>query len=198
MPPGTKVTYFMVWNLVCKKLSGYLQYIRVMDCSIKFWPLLSPTTIASWWWRPCKPTMHQARKLPMGLKQYGLLYLHNCSIRVNHCGTTRMCFYTNGIAKWKYVLIFLVVLPLHFLQLTISSKTLIRYTLHGICVGIVSHLVLLSPNTVTTIFHTTFRERCNHILHYPKFSKKIFHVVGWMIFNWSYVSVYIMRTNQTH
>jgi len=33
---------------------------------------------------------------------------------------------------------------------------------------------LPSPSTVTKIFHTTFRGRFNHILHYPKISKQNF------------------------
>ena len=32
---------------------------------------------------------------------------------------------------------------------------------------------LRSPNTVTPIFHTTCRERCTHMLHYPKISKNL-------------------------
>jgi len=42
---------------------------------------------------------------------------------------------------------------------------------------------LPSPNTVTKMFHTTFRGRCNHILHYPKISKNLFHVVGSVVFS---------------
>jgi len=80
MPPGIKLTCFMVWNNNLDHLKQVAAYsfitaLSSVDCSIRV--SRSSTTIASWRWRPCKPTTLQARKLPMRLKQYVLL---DCAI----------------------------------------------------------------------------------------------------------------------